>query len=638
MRTGSMLFALAVVGLVSAPASGQQPGVVSLTSLDLDEAAPNAASKAPSVSGDGRFIAFESAATDLVPGDTNENSDVFLRDQLAGTTQRVSVTWKGQEARGDSACPAISADGTRIAFLSNAWNMYAGGANLGAPRWDVYVHDRLTGSTTRVQIAEDGGVADGDAVCPVSISADGSRVAFTSFARNLVAPEDDPLPRYPAHFAYVWHGETGEIELVSRYAETGAIGTGTDTTISGDGRFVAFASRAKLVADARPNESSLIYVLDLETSVLEREGQNHPIAGASSYAPSLSHDGRYLAFLSRDRKYQGSGEEWVLPQGRKANVIVGDRWSDSWLVATDVRDSIRCLAPDDERACRAYHAGPPSMSGDGRFVTFSTRTGNHLPGTYGRGIQVFVYDRETRRLRRVSVSAEGTTGDRCSVEPSISADGESIAYRTSATNLVPGSLPHDVVVHTDWQCDVAGGCRTPSRCPPTPLSCERATRSRLRLRRSPPGGDRPTRFSWKWIGSPAGNEDGFGDPTSGTQYDICLYAGRHTDLDATIPTGTGWSTATGGYTYKDASRGVRGVRLRSGQRRSMILVRGSGPLLDAPHLPLSAQEGDVVIQLHDRDAGRCWGATFPLASIEKNYAGTLGQVGRRDGKFVAEVP
>src|SRR5581483_5221052 len=138
--------ALAATGLAAAGlaplAAAQTHGRLTLVSVDPNGGQTDDGSFRPAVSADGIIVAFESDATNLVPGDTNDQRDIFVRDRATDVTERVSVTWNGMEALGDSQCPAISADGRYVAFLSRAWNMVERGANLGTPRWDVYVHDR----------------------------------------------------------------------------------------------------------------------------------------------------------------------------------------------------------------------------------------------------------------------------------------------------------------------------------------------------------------------------------------------------------------------------------------------------------------------------------------------------------------
>src|SRR5207253_2699258 len=133
----------------------------------------------PTLSADGRFVAFGSDATNLVPGDTNGVSDAFVHDRMTGTTERVSVSSARAEANGTSYAPAISADGRFVAFSSDATNLVGRDTNGAA---DVFIHDRMTGTTKRVSVSSTGAQANDDSVSGFAptISADGRFVAFSS--------------------------------------------------------------------------------------------------------------------------------------------------------------------------------------------------------------------------------------------------------------------------------------------------------------------------------------------------------------------------------------------------------------------------------------------------------------------------
>ncbi|HEX5504820.1 MAG TPA: HYR domain-containing protein, partial [Thermomicrobiales bacterium] len=166
----------------------RQAGATERVSVDSDGVQANGASDIHSValSADGRYVAFLSAATNLVPGDTNSTTDVFVRDRQFGTTERVSVAGGGAQANnGSTDTPALSADGRYVAFASAATNLVPGVDTICE---DVFVHDRQTGATERVSVASDGGQANGCSRDP-TLSADGRSVAFRSFASNLV-PDD----------------------------------------------------------------------------------------------------------------------------------------------------------------------------------------------------------------------------------------------------------------------------------------------------------------------------------------------------------------------------------------------------------------------------------------------------------------
>src|SRR5262249_47420017 len=135
----------------------------------------------PAISADGRFVAFESVATNLVPGDTNNRSDVFVRDRLNGTTERVSVATGGTQGSLARSNPAISAAGRFVAFTSLAPDLVANDTNAVQ---DIFVRDRLNGTTERVSVAT-GGVQSNGSSDVAAISADGLFVAFQSLATNL---------------------------------------------------------------------------------------------------------------------------------------------------------------------------------------------------------------------------------------------------------------------------------------------------------------------------------------------------------------------------------------------------------------------------------------------------------------------
>ncbi|MEE4637497.1 MAG: hypothetical protein V2J42_01995 [Wenzhouxiangella sp.] len=156
-------------------------GLLEVISITPGSTTGNGSSFDPAISGDGRFVAFRSDADDLVPGDSNGSWDIFVRDRVAGTTERVSVSSSGEQADHHSAEPSISDDGRFVAFRSTASNLVSDDSNQHA---DIFVHDRLTGQTVRVgQPPND--ESNGNSANP-AISADGAWIAFESDATNLV--------------------------------------------------------------------------------------------------------------------------------------------------------------------------------------------------------------------------------------------------------------------------------------------------------------------------------------------------------------------------------------------------------------------------------------------------------------------
>jgi len=158
-------------------------GTIERDSVDSSGAEANGWSELGSISADGRFVAFDSAATNLVSGDTNGAADIFVHDRTTGVTERVSVDSAGVEADRSSTVASLSSDGRFVAFQSSATNLVSGDTN---GREDIFVHDRSTGTTTRVSVDSNGTEANADSH-RTRISGSGAAVAFQSFASNLVS-------------------------------------------------------------------------------------------------------------------------------------------------------------------------------------------------------------------------------------------------------------------------------------------------------------------------------------------------------------------------------------------------------------------------------------------------------------------
>jgi len=167
---GALLF----FGLMIAWPGSAQAHVVELVSVATGGTQANDYSYYPSISSDGRYVAFQSGADDLVPGDTNGVADIFVRDRQAGTTERVSVATDGTQGNGESNVPWISVDGRYVVFPSDASNLVLGDTSH---RRDVFVHDRQTGITSRVSVSGTGTQANGASGYP-SIRADGREAAI----------------------------------------------------------------------------------------------------------------------------------------------------------------------------------------------------------------------------------------------------------------------------------------------------------------------------------------------------------------------------------------------------------------------------------------------------------------------------
>jgi Tol biopolymer transport system component len=269
-----------------------QTGTTARVSVKTDGNEGNNSSYQPSISADGRYVAFYSYAGNLVDGDTNGKIDVFVHDRQTGTTARVSVKTGGAEGNADSYTPSISADGRYVAFYSYAVNLVEGDSNGKA---DVFIHDRQTGTTSRVSVKTDG--SEGNAVSyQPSISADGRYVAFSSLAGNLV--DDDTNGKTDI---FVHDRQTGTTARVS-VKTGGAEGNNEsfDPDIDDTGRHVIFASKATNLVDGDSNGFEDVFMHDRETgitSLISVDNQGNQGNGNSDWS-AISGNGKYVTFDS----------------------------------------------------------------------------------------------------------------------------------------------------------------------------------------------------------------------------------------------------------------------------------------------------------------------------------------------------
>ncbi len=267
-------------------------GTTTRVSLTSGGGQANRGSLAPALSADGRFVAFESGATNIVPGDSNSRKDVFLHDRGTVTTIRVSVESSGVQGNGDSGAAALTADATLAAFESLSTNLTPDDSNGVA---DVFVRDVSAGVTTRVSVASDGTQANARSIRP-ALSADGRWVAFESTASNLVPGDSNG-----ASDVFV-HDRASATTVRVSVATGGAQGSGGSfgAVISGDGRRVLFESDAPDLVSGATNGTRDVFLHDLATGTTRRMGRASVQAMGTSFVGALSADGRTIIFDSLD--------------------------------------------------------------------------------------------------------------------------------------------------------------------------------------------------------------------------------------------------------------------------------------------------------------------------------------------------
>ncbi|MGH9460221.1 MAG: TolB family protein, partial [Vicinamibacteria bacterium] len=434
-------------------------------------------SASPTISANGRFVAFQSRHTNLVPGDTNNTWDVFVHDRDVDadgvfdepggiSTTRVSVSSAGTEGDFESRAPSISADGRFVAFSSVASNLVAGDTN---GRFDVFVHDRDADgngtfdepggiATTRASVNSSGTQGNFSSDDP-RISANGRFVCFRSDANNLVAVDTNLTQDTFAHDrdadADGIFDEPGGISTtrvsVPNLADQGTLGNQADGSsdcrgISGDGRLVALLSGATNLVQGDDSGFQDLFVHDRQTGATTRvsmpngglgtEANNHTFSGA------MSADGGSVGFGSS-----------------ASNLVVGDMNSSQDVFVHDLDTGMTTRVSVDRDGNEGGSSSSfPSLSADGRFVAFESFAENLVSDDTNSTGDIFVHDRQSRTTTRVSLPNPadqiplGDEANGFSQSAAMSADGRFVAFSSFANNLVLGDsnapdAEQDVFVH-----------------------------------------------------------------------------------------------------------------------------------------------------------------------------------------------
>jgi Tol biopolymer transport system component len=389
-------------------------GTTTRVSVATGGAQASGVSGFPRISNDGRFVAFQSGAPDLVTGDSNGTIDVFVHDRQTTTTTRVSVSSAGTQANGASYSPSISADGRYIAFYSAATNLVAGDTNN---TFDVFVHDRQTGATTRVSVASNGAQGGASSSYP-AISADGRYVAFHSSAVNLVAGDTNASVD-----VFVHDNQTGATSRASLGAgATQSNGISVNAAISANGQFVAFHSNASNLVAIDGNAIEDVFVRDMVAGTTARvsvDSAGLEGNGVSRYA-AISADGRYIAFESLANN--------LVPNdlNAKSDIFVHDRTTHS-----TQRVSVDSFGVEGNGTITGV-----SISTNGQFTAFDGYATNLVATDTNNNGDVFVHDSGTPAP--FVYCTAGTTTHGC--VPSISYSGTPSASAGSGFSITVSSV------------------------------------------------------------------------------------------------------------------------------------------------------------------------------------------------------
>jgi hypothetical protein len=376
------------------------------------------------LSADGRYLVFESSATNLDPAATTAGSRIYLRDRQTGITSVISRATGAAGAVSTGVDPTISRNGRFVAFTSS-------GALVPADtnsHDDVYVRDLQANTTARASVASDGSQGDGNsetAFSQLNITNDGRYVVFFSSATNFGGPGT-----YPS--IYLHDFQTGATSVVSRASGTsGAVANAESDTqsITPDGHFVAFeSSGSNLSPGTDTNNTDDAFVRDLVTNTTTRISTNSAGTGtgnSTTSTPSISDDGRYVSFASRSTDLLStptSGQHLFVRDVQTGGIVLADRAAGS--SGAIGNGNIDQNTP---------------ITADGRYVAFQSVATNLTGDATGGVQQIFVRDLQANTTLLASrASGAGAVGNDNAENPSISADGTTIAFDSPATNLVSG--------------------------------------------------------------------------------------------------------------------------------------------------------------------------------------------------------
>jgi Tol biopolymer transport system component len=366
-------------------------------------------SRHPSISADGRYIAFTSGAFNLIPGGTPDTTDVYVRDRVTLQTTCVSVSSSGARGNNNSDSPSISSDGRYVAFRSYASNLVPNDTN-GVE--DIFLHDTVLGTTVLVSAAAGGAPANGWSDSP-AISGNGNIVAYSSKTSNIVDGTAITVRNILA-----WNRLSGVTTRLSKaFDGSPANGDSFFPAISEDGRYIAFESFASNILLGDTNNASDVFVADRLTGATQRVSvaSGGLQSATDSDEAAISADGRWVAFRS-----YSTNLVTTLDQNDAPDVFLHDRATGATSLVSVGIDGAAALG----------ESGSASLSSDGRYVAFWSRAANVVSGDTNGWDDVFVRDTVKQTTTRISA------GDYWSLSPTITQNGVYVSFESYADNLV----------------------------------------------------------------------------------------------------------------------------------------------------------------------------------------------------------
>lgn len=399
-----MLQKTTTLALLLASAPGGVAQTTTRVSVGPAGAELTSSSYSPSISEDGRFVAFSTFDSGVVANDTNGEFDVFVRDRLAGTTVRASVSTAGLEGDAYSGFSVLSADGRFVAFSSAATNL--AGTDHNGTAHDVFVRDLVAGTTERISVTPSGQGGNDGSWSP-DISSDGRFVMFHSYASDLVAGDTPGTPDL-----FVRDRQTGLTDGVT----VGQAGVWESagvlrSSISGDGRYVAYRTTFAGVITVVIRDRLLGTTVPVVTGATGTDLAESPVLARNASA---------VVFTSRFN---------LLPED--------ERFNQNDLYVYDVLSQQLSLISVGLSGGVANAGGSPSsISADGRYVAFSSKASDLVPNDTNMTFDGFVRDRLTGKTSRVTLGDTGKEGDAGSTLVRFAEGGRSVAFLSQASNLV----------------------------------------------------------------------------------------------------------------------------------------------------------------------------------------------------------
>lgn len=432
------------VASIAVSATAQTMTRVNVSSSGVQAMGGGVNSNESVISGNGRYIAFNSLATNLVAADTNTSYDVFVHDRMNGTTERVSVDSSEVQATAGSTSPAISDDGRYVVYRSTATNLVIGDTN-GVP--DLYLRDRTLGTTVRVSLSTGGAQPNAD--CSYAqMSGNGGFVTFSSTSTNLVAGDSNAVSDIFVRDLVAATTTRVSISTASAQANGGSF----NSAISDDGRYVAFSSGATNLVASDTNAFFDIFVRDRTMGTTTRASLT--TAGAQANAdcdsPCISGNGTFVGYTSSATNIVGGDTNAV------ADIFRFDRTS-----SAVVRASLNSLGVQANAS-----SSSSSLSIDGRYMVLRSNATNLVTSDFNAQPDIFRRDMQLATTTLASLDTAGNQANSYSYcggyGPSISSDGRYVTFYGDPTNLVAGDT------NGDWDIFVRDTLAT---CPPVVAYC-----------------------------------------------------------------------------------------------------------------------------------------------------------------------